>query len=49
LDDGRWGLSIIERGLYWLKERSSYIVKDGTRKQLIEYISAKETYLGPMP
>ncbi len=49
LPDGRWGLSIIERVWYGLKERSSYIVKDGTRSQLWEYVSSKDVYPGAMP
>ncbi|GAI18460.1 unnamed protein product, partial [marine sediment metagenome] len=41
LDDGRWGLRIIEavaRG--WL-EKTSFVVKGGSWPELIEYVSAR--------
>lgn len=42
LDDGRWGIRIIQ----WtkdkiFKEKSSFVVKDGTRSQLTEYLTAR--------
>jgi hypothetical protein len=51
MDDDFWGIRIIERltgGKY--KERTSFVVKDGTFQQMIEYVSARaEQFFGPLP
>lgn len=41
LDDGTWGLSIVEKARKGWLERTTFQVKDGTLQQLIEYVSAK--------
>lgn len=42
LDDGRWGLRIIQgtKAGRWL-ERTSFIVKNGTKQELREYVTAR--------
>ena len=46
-----WGIRIIQRmkdGRY--EERTSFVVKDGTRQQMVEYVSAKaERFFGSLP
>ena len=46
LDDGRWGLRIIQKVKNGWRERSSFIVKDGTYQQLFEYITARARPVG---
>ena len=41
LDDGRWGLRIIQRVKNGWNERTSFIVKDGSRERLVEYVTAR--------
>jgi hypothetical protein len=42
LEDGRWGLQIIQwtKDRIW-REKTSFVVKDGTREQLTEYLTAR--------
>jgi hypothetical protein len=51
MDDDFWGIRIIEKlrnGNY--RERTSFVVKDGTWTQLKEYVTARaERFLGPLP
>ena len=50
LDDGRWGIRVIQ----WTKdkifrEKTSFVIKDGTREQLVEYLTARaEPFLGKL-
>lgn len=41
LDDGRWGLRIIQRTLKGWQEKTSFVVKRGTLTELREYITAR--------
>lgn len=41
LSDGRWGLRVIERIRDGWRERTSFIVKSGSRQELVEYLTAK--------
>ena len=41
LEDGRWGLRIIQRVKGAWQERTSFIVKDGSREKLVEYVTAR--------
>jgi hypothetical protein len=49
--DDHWGIRIIQRlkdGNY--QERTSFVIKDGTRQQLIEYVTARaEQFFGALP
>ena len=50
LTDGRWGIRVIQ----WTKdkifrEKTSFVIKDGTREQLVEYLTARaEPFLGKL-
>ncbi len=50
LPDGRWGIRVIQ----WTKdkifrEKTSFVIKDGTREQLVEYLTARaEPFLGKL-
>lgn len=50
-DENSWGIRIIRRladGRY--QERTSFVVKDGTRQQMIEYVSARaKQFFAPLP
>jgi hypothetical protein len=42
LNDGRWGIRVIQ----WtkdriFKEKTSFVIKDGTKEQLVEYLTAR--------
>ena len=41
LDDGRWGCRIVQVGRNAMRELTSFVVKDGTRLRLVEYLSAR--------
>lgn len=50
LGDGRWGIRVIQ----WtrdkiFREKTSFIIKDGTREQLVEYLTARaEPFVGKL-
>lgn len=46
LEDGRWGLRLVERTLRGLKEKTSFVVKDGSRFALVEYLTARAVRIG---
>jgi len=46
LDDGRMGMSIIMRTAQGLKEKTSFIVKNGKVSELFEYLTARATFIG---
>ena len=50
LDDGRWGIQFIQwtKDRIW-REKTSFVVKDGTREQLTEYLTARaEQFAGSL-
>lgn len=49
LNDGRYGIRIIERVKAGWRERTSFIVKDGTLTQLKEYLTARATIIEALP
>lgn len=46
LDDDCWGLCIVQKARQGLQEITSFVVKDGTRAQFVEYVSARATLVG---
>lgn len=50
LSDGRWGLSILQKTSKGYLEKTAYIVKDGSLKSLIEWVTARaELVSGILP
>jgi len=48
LPDGRHGIQIIQKIADGFKERTAFVVKDGTAFQLKEYITARAVYIGTL-
>lgn len=50
LDDGTWGLSIVDKTKNGWLEKTTFRIKDGTLKQFVEYVSARaELVQGVLP
>lgn len=47
LPDGRWGIRLIEKMGNIFRERTSFVVKNGTYNEMVEYISARAIRILP--